>query len=375
MGEIACRACRGQTGHLVLDLGEQPACDYFPPCDDPGPDPRVPVADVAVLFVRPGPAGGRRNGTRGAEGRRAGRARRAGGRCGAAGGRSGTAAERRPGRRVRQSARRLMAGVAGRPRAHAGARQRAGRRGSRLLRPDARGRPVGRARRTAGPGGSRRSAAAAVPLAGGHRALRTVERAPARALRVLLDNRSDRHAGCAGLQPAHRLALRALRRHGAAGGQAGRRLVRRAGRSGAGASGHDARAGVLDPALVLGLQVSARAHVKGLHDWLVAERLAGRTVLGYGAASRAVALLRRAEADRSLLPAVADASAAKQGLRMPGTNIPVVHPAQLAARRPDSVLLFLADLLPEVRTAFPEIEAAGGRWVDVETLGRCPADA
>ena len=35
----------------------------------------------------------------------------------------------------------------------------------------------------------------------------------------------------------------------------------------------DARAGVLDPALVLGLQVSARAHVKGLHDWLVAERL------------------------------------------------------------------------------------------------------
>ena len=137
----------------------------------------------------------------------------------------------------------------------------------------------------------------------------------------------------------------------------------------------DARAGVLDPALVLGLQVSARAHVKGLHDWLVAERQAGRTILGYGAASRAVALLRRAEADRSLLPAVADASTAKQGLRMPGTDIPVVHPAQLAARRPDSVLLFLADLLPEVRTALPEVEAAGGRWVDAETLGRCPVDA
>ena len=43
MGEPACRACRGGTGHLVLDLGEQPACDYFPRCDDPGPDPVYPL--------------------------------------------------------------------------------------------------------------------------------------------------------------------------------------------------------------------------------------------------------------------------------------------------------------------------------------------
>ena len=43
MGEPICRACRGQAGHLVLDLGEQPACDYFPRCDDPGPDPVYPL--------------------------------------------------------------------------------------------------------------------------------------------------------------------------------------------------------------------------------------------------------------------------------------------------------------------------------------------
>ena len=43
MGEPACRACRGRTGDLVLDLGEQPACDYFPRCDDPGPDPVYPL--------------------------------------------------------------------------------------------------------------------------------------------------------------------------------------------------------------------------------------------------------------------------------------------------------------------------------------------
>src|SRR5499427_4654359 len=43
MSERACRACRGQTGQLVLDLGEQPACDHFPRCDDPGPDPVYPL--------------------------------------------------------------------------------------------------------------------------------------------------------------------------------------------------------------------------------------------------------------------------------------------------------------------------------------------
>jgi hypothetical protein len=69
---------------------------------------------------------------------------------------------------------------------------------------------------------------------------------------------------------------------------------------------------------------------------------------------------------------VADASPAKQGLRMPGTDIPVVSPAQLAARQPDAVLLFVADLLAEVRAAYPDVESAGGRWVDVETLGSCP---
>ena len=38
-----CRACRGRAGHQVLDLGEQPACDYFPRADAPGPDPVYPL--------------------------------------------------------------------------------------------------------------------------------------------------------------------------------------------------------------------------------------------------------------------------------------------------------------------------------------------
>ena len=54
---------------------------------------------------------------------------------------------------------------------------------------------------------------------------------------------------------------------------------------------------------------------------------------------------------------------------MPGTDIPVVSPAELVGRRPDAVVLFLADLRAEVSVAYPEIEAAGGHWVDADSLG------
>lgn len=131
----------------------------------------------------------------------------------------------------------------------------------------------------------------------------------------------------------------------------------------------EARLGVRDSGVLSGLQRDAEARAKAIHDWLVSQRSAGQTVVGYGAASRAVALLRRADVDRELLPAVMDASPAKQGLRMPGTDIPVASPARLADYQPDSVLLFLSDLLDEVRAAYPGVEAASGRWVVADGLG------
>src|SRR6478672_6538075 len=60
MADISCRACRCTEGELVLDLGAQPACDYFPRLDDPGPDPAYPLqmwlcatCSLAQLVVDP----------------------------------------------------------------------------------------------------------------------------------------------------------------------------------------------------------------------------------------------------------------------------------------------------------------------------------
>lgn len=131
----------------------------------------------------------------------------------------------------------------------------------------------------------------------------------------------------------------------------------------------EARTGVRNPVVLRELQHDVQARAAVVHGWLARSAAAGKIVLGYGAASRAVALLRKAGIDADLLPAVADASPGKRGLRMPGTRIPVISPAELTARCPDEVALFVSDLMAEVRAAYPEIEACGGRWVDADALG------
>ncbi|TCK20918.1 methyltransferase C-terminal domain-containing protein [Pseudonocardia endophytica] len=127
--------------------------------------------------------------------------------------------------------------------------------------------------------------------------------------------------------------------------------------------------GVLKSDVVRDLQRSADATSSGLREFIVAEREAGRNVWGYGAASRCVALLNRAEIGPDLLPTIADGGGAKQGKRTPGSGIPIVAPSDMIAAKPDTVLLFLGDMLNEMRGAMPEIERNGGRWVIADDLG------
>lgn len=123
-----------------------------------------------------------------------------------------------------------------------------------------------------------------------------------------------------------------------------------------------------EPASFSSLQRAASAAASALHDWLLRQHSAGRTVLGYGAASRAVPLLCAAGVTSSLLPAIADVSQVKQGRRIPGTDIPVVAPMAMLERQPDTVVVLLPDLLDEVRSAYPALEAHGGQWVSVDHL-------
>lgn len=123
--------------------------------------------------------------------------------------------------------------------------------------------------------------------------------------------------------------------------------------------------GVRDAAAVATLQEQVDDSLAALRRLTEDAAAAGERVLGYSAASRAVSLIYLAGLGPDRLHGVADASPGKQGARMPGTAIPVLTPDELVAARPDTVLLFVSDLMAEVRRALPQIEAAGGRWVDV----------
>lgn len=126
---------------------------------------------------------------------------------------------------------------------------------------------------------------------------------------------------------------------------------------------HEREAGITDPTAARALQDTADGQSVALRTLLTTMNRRGCSVYAYGAASRAVSLFARARLNRRLVAGVADASPAKQGRRMPGTDIPIISPEQLLRRRPDHVLLTLPDLLIEVQEHYPELE---GRW---STLG------
>lgn len=364
----ACRACRGQDGHLVLDLGSQPASDYFPAYDDPGPDPVYPLqmwlcsqCGLAQLLADPTVP----EEPKGAEpAALVAQAADAVARVAAAG-------LLPPGARVAEY---------GSP--HGGSWL--GMLVERGLKPvsglqeadiildcfglmhaaDQAGAIAERARRLA-PGG--------VLLLQYHSIDTIVRLGQWNALRHGHYAYYSTIALSAMLAAAG-LAPRTAWRFELYGGTV-LLAVQHAGEAVApdeavsALLAEEAASGVAAPAAYRALQRGVRTRADALHGWLTGLRESGTSVAGYGAASRAVALLRTAEVDADLLPAIADASPAKRGTRMPGTRIPVIRPEDLTECPPGAVALFVPDLMAEVRATYPQIEEAGGQWVDADALG------
>ncbi len=100
-------------------------------------------------------------------------------------------------------------------------------------------------------------------------------------------------------------------------------------------------------------QRRAEAAKNGLLRFLLTEREAGRSVLGYGAAAKGNTLLNYAGVRSDLLAAVADRAASKQGRYLPGSHIPVISPEHLAQRDPDTLLVLPWNLIEEVGQQWP----------------------
>jgi hypothetical protein len=89
----------------------------------------------------------------------------------------------------------------------------------------------------------------------------------------------------------------------------------------------------------------------------------GRTVLGYGAPSRASTLLNHCHVTTKVLPATVDRSTSKQGWALPGCRVPIHPPGLLAEVKPEFVLILAWTLAEEIMDQMSEIRSWGGRFV------------
>ena len=108
-------------------------------------------------------------------------------------------------------------------------------------------------------------------------------------------------------------------------------------------------------------------HVERIRDdfkeFLCEQRESGKKVAAYGAAAKGNTLLNFAEVTTELLPAVYDASPAKQGQLLPGSHIPVKHPDILWAEQPDFLLILPWNLAREISDQYDFLRKCGTKFV------------
>jgi SAM-dependent methyltransferase len=121
--------------------------------------------------------------------------------------------------------------------------------------------------------------------------------------------------------------------------------------------------GVKTVAYYASLAPAAKRIKYELLRFLLKAKAEGKKVVGYGAAAKGNTLLNYAGVRGDLLAWVADANPHKQGKFLPGSRIPIVEPARIAAEKPDYVLVLPWNLLAEVMAQQAMVKSWGGQFV------------
>lgn len=100
-----------------------------------------------------------------------------------------------------------------------------------------------------------------------------------------------------------------------------------------------------------------------LLDFLIDAKRAGKRVVGYGAPGKGNTLLNYCGVRTDFLDFTVDRNPYKQGKFLPGTHIPIHHPDEIAAARPDYVLILPWNFKDEIMQQMAFIRAWGGRFV------------
>jgi hypothetical protein len=112
----------------------------------------------------------------------------------------------------------------------------------------------------------------------------------------------------------------------------------------------------------------SRVAIDGLRTWLDEQREAGRVVAGYGAAAKGNTLMNAAGVRRDDLAVVVDGSVAKQGKYLPGSQVPVVAPGELASYDADDVLILPWNLSLEISAIVAILAPEATSWVAIPSM-------
>ncbi len=106
-----------------------------------------------------------------------------------------------------------------------------------------------------------------------------------------------------------------------------------------------------------------KATKRRLLDFLVEQRDAGKSIVGYGAPGKGNTLLNYCGIRTDFLDYTTDRSPHKQGRYTPGTHIPIVDPSRMRETKPDFVLILPWNLQREITEQHAYIKEWGGRFV------------
>lgn len=97
--------------------------------------------------------------------------------------------------------------------------------------------------------------------------------------------------------------------------------------------------------------------------FLIEQKRAGKSIAAYGAAAKGNTLMNYAGMKHDLVDFVCDAAPSKQNKFMPGSHIPILHPDEIARRKPDWVVILPWNIAAEVMQQQAQIASWGGKFV------------
>ena len=112
-----------------------------------------------------------------------------------------------------------------------------------------------------------------------------------------------------------------------------------------------------------GFAACARRTAQALRARLADVKRGGGRLAGYGAAAKGATLLNYAGIGAETLDFVVDRNVHKHGRYMPGVHLPIRHPSELLAKKPDYVLLLSWNFRDEVLAQQAEYRRRGGRFI------------